>query len=156
MPLEALYTGYRQNVMAADEVLAWIKVPLPDGGRVPGSTRSPNGLTTIFRPSAWPSILHLEDGRIRARVDRRRRRRGHPGAGAPDRGLRWQGQPGLRRLRSRHAQVLRAEFEPITDMRASAAYRSEVLGNLVQRFWPGDSGPDQINLDRNPRAGETA
>jgi CO/xanthine dehydrogenase FAD-binding subunit len=27
MPLEDLYTGYRKNVMAADEVLAWIKVP---------------------------------------------------------------------------------------------------------------------------------
>jgi xanthine dehydrogenase small subunit len=27
MPLEKLYTGYRKNVMAADEVLAWIKVP---------------------------------------------------------------------------------------------------------------------------------
>ncbi len=27
MPLEALYTGYRQHVMAPDEVLAWIKVP---------------------------------------------------------------------------------------------------------------------------------
>ena len=27
LPLEHLYTGYRKNVMAADEVLAWIKVP---------------------------------------------------------------------------------------------------------------------------------
>ena len=27
LPLEQLYTGYRQNVMAPDEVLAWIKVP---------------------------------------------------------------------------------------------------------------------------------
>jgi xanthine dehydrogenase small subunit len=30
MPLEQLYTGYRKNVMAADEVLAWIKVPKPE------------------------------------------------------------------------------------------------------------------------------
>jgi xanthine dehydrogenase small subunit len=30
LPLEDLYTGYRQNVMAKpDEVLAWIKVPRP-------------------------------------------------------------------------------------------------------------------------------
>src|SRR5438105_153341 len=27
MPLEQFYTGYRKNVMAADEVVAWIKVP---------------------------------------------------------------------------------------------------------------------------------
>ncbi|MFZ3127920.1 MAG: xanthine dehydrogenase small subunit, partial [Rhodoferax sp.] len=29
LALEDLYTGYRQNVMAKDEVLAWIKVPKP-------------------------------------------------------------------------------------------------------------------------------
>src|SRR6185436_7618520 len=29
MPLEDFYTGYRKNVLAADEVLAWIKVPRP-------------------------------------------------------------------------------------------------------------------------------
>ncbi|MDP3411671.1 MAG: xanthine dehydrogenase small subunit, partial [Polaromonas sp.] len=34
MPLEQLYTGYRKNVMAADEVLAWIKVPKPEPGEM--------------------------------------------------------------------------------------------------------------------------
>ena len=29
LPLEALYTGYRQNVMAADELLVRIVVPKP-------------------------------------------------------------------------------------------------------------------------------
>ena len=29
MPLEDFYTGYRKNVLAGDEVLAWIKVPRP-------------------------------------------------------------------------------------------------------------------------------
>jgi xanthine dehydrogenase small subunit len=36
--------------------------------------------------------------------------------------------------------VLKAEFAPISDMRASAAYRREVLGNLLQRFWLEVSG----------------
>ena len=31
--------------------------------------------------------------------------------------------------------VLRQEFAPISDMRASGAYRSAVLGNLLKRFW---------------------
>ncbi|MCX7279609.1 MAG: xanthine dehydrogenase small subunit, partial [Burkholderiales bacterium] len=31
LPLEHLYTGYRSNVMAPDEVLAWIDVPRPQG-----------------------------------------------------------------------------------------------------------------------------
>ncbi len=29
LPLESFYTGYRKNVLAADEVLAWVKVPRP-------------------------------------------------------------------------------------------------------------------------------
>ncbi len=42
--------------------------------------------------------------------------------------------------------TLRAEFSPISDMRASAAYRSEVLGNLLQRYWLESQGLQQINL----------
>jgi xanthine dehydrogenase small subunit len=42
---------------------------------------------------------------------------------------------------------LRAEFQPISDMRASSAYRSEVLGNLMQRFWLESQGHEQINLE---------
>jgi xanthine dehydrogenase small subunit len=34
MPLEKLYTGYRQNVLQAGEVLAWIKVPRPTAHEV--------------------------------------------------------------------------------------------------------------------------
>ncbi|HSV47003.1 MAG TPA: FAD binding domain-containing protein [Ramlibacter sp.] len=43
--------------------------------------------------------------------------------------------------------ALRAEFQPISDMRASAAYRSEVLGNLMQRFWLESQGVTGINLE---------
>ena len=32
-------------------------------------------------------------------------------------------------------------------MRASSAYRSEVLGNLMQRFWLESQGLRQINLE---------
>ena len=32
-------------------------------------------------------------------------------------------------------------------MRASAAYRAEVLGNLMQRFWLESQGHKQINLE---------
>ena len=48
----------------------------------------------------------------------------------------------------RHAiSALRAEFSPISDMRASAAYRSEVMGNLLQRYWLESQGLQQINLE---------
>ena len=43
--------------------------------------------------------------------------------------------------------TLRAEFQPISDMRASAAYRQTVLGNLLQRFWLESQGMTAINLE---------
>jgi xanthine dehydrogenase small subunit len=48
------------------------------------------------------------------------------------------------------ADELKSEFQPITDMRASAAYRSEVLGNLMQRFWLESQGVRAINLESFP------
>ena len=42
--------------------------------------------------------------------------------------------------------ILQAEFSPISDMRASAAYRVQVLGNLMQRYWLEQQGDQQINL----------
>jgi xanthine dehydrogenase small subunit len=36
--------------------------------------------------------------------------------------------------------ILAAEFQPISDMRASAAYRSKVVGNLLLRFFLETSG----------------
>jgi xanthine dehydrogenase small subunit len=42
--------------------------------------------------------------------------------------------------------VLRAEFAPISDLRASAAYRREVLGNLLQRFWLESQGTPNVSL----------
>jgi xanthine dehydrogenase small subunit len=43
--------------------------------------------------------------------------------------------------------VLRQEFSPISDLRASNAYRVQVLGNLLQRFWLESQGARAINLE---------
>jgi xanthine dehydrogenase small subunit len=43
--------------------------------------------------------------------------------------------------------ALRAEFQPISDMRASAAYRQTVLGNLLRRFWLESQGMTTTNLE---------
>ena len=66
-------------------------------------------------------------------------------------GRRWTGE-----LANSAAQVLRDEFQPISDMRASAAYRSTVLGNLVQRFWLETQGQQGINLESFTVQGEAA
>jgi xanthine dehydrogenase small subunit len=45
------------------------------------------------------------------------------------------GRPFVEATFAAAADVLAQEFTPIDDMRASAAYRRTVLGNLLRRFW---------------------
>jgi xanthine dehydrogenase small subunit len=44
-------------------------------------------------------------------------------------------------------QQLQHEFSPISDMRASAHYRTQVLGNLLQRAWYESQGLETITLE---------
>ena len=57
-----------------------------------------------------------------------------------------QGQPWTEDTVMAAMQTLRDEFQPISDMRASAAYRHTVLGNLLRRFWLESQGVQGINL----------
>ena len=165
MPLEALYTGYRKNVIAADEVLAWIKVPLPvatDAGEVAGvgveflrvykiSKRYDDDISAV----CLALNLHIEGARVLsasigaggvAATPVRARKTEAALAGQP-----WTGETVRTAM-----QTLRAEFQPISDMRASAAYRSIVLGNLLQRFWLESQGMVSINLESFSLQGEAA
>ena len=51
---------------------------------------------------------------------------------------------------------LRAEFQPISDMRASSDYRKQVLGNLLQRFWLESQGQSDTSLADLSLTGELA
>ncbi len=146
LPLEQLYTGYRQNVMAPDEVLAWIKVPkaVPqEFSRVyKVSKRFDDDISALCLAVA----LRLEGGQIvRASI-------GVGGVAAtPVRASQTEalltGQPWTEATVQRAMQVLRREFSPISDLRASNAYRVQVLGNLLQRFWLESQGARAINLE---------
>ena len=146
LPLEQLYTGYRQNMMAPDELLAWIKVPKP----------VPQELSRVYKVSkrfdddisalCLAVALHLEGGQIvRASI-------GVGGVAAtPVRASQTEalltGQPWTQTTVQRAMLVLRQEFSPISDLRASNAYRVQVLGNLLQRFWLESQGARAINLE---------
>jgi xanthine dehydrogenase small subunit len=214
MPLEALYTGYRKNVIAADEVLAWIKVPRPcarsgspvlqtaaqpeagllhavqmRAGASGAAALSPNPLPQAGEGAGLaPSPLRGEgwgEGRREGPPDGEEFLRAYKiskrydddisavclvlnmrldegsvasiriGAGGvaavPARAVQTEaflrGQPWTQATVREAMQTLRGEFAPLSDMRASAAYRSEVLGNLLQRFWLESQGMQQINLE---------
>jgi xanthine dehydrogenase small subunit len=151
MPLENFYTGYRKNVLAPDEVLAWIKVPRP--------LTQPSAAQEFLRAykiskrydddiSAVCLVVNLElENNTVTKISI-----GAGGVAAtPARAVKTEavlrGKPWTLAAVQQATAALRAEFQPISDMRASAAYRSEVLGNLMQRFWLESQGQEQINLE---------
>jgi xanthine dehydrogenase small subunit len=146
MPLEDFYTGYRKNVLAPDEVLAWIKVPRPQPGEQLRAYKISKRFDDDISAVCLVINLAIDDGFV-SRVS--------IGAGgvaatpvravATEAALR--GKPWSLETTQQATASLRAEFQPISDMRASASYRSEVLGNLMQRFWLESQGLQQINLE---------
>lgn len=144
LPLEQLYTGYRQNVMTPAEVLTHVLVPLPAHARdEAGAEATPHFLRAYKISKRYEDdisavclglSLRLHQGTVQAV------RIGVGGVAAtPARAVQTeaalQGQPWTQATATRAAEVLRAEFSPISDMRASAAYRRDVLAALLQRAW---------------------
>ena len=177
--LENFYTGYRKNVLAADEVLGWIKVPKtgsPHPSLPPKGEGATPGLPTPSPPGGRPGWglpapdsefvrvykiskrfdddisavclaikLGIENGIVRSASI------GAGGVAAtPVRAVSTEaellGKPWTPATVQQAIATLRAEFSPISDMRASAGYRVQVLGNLLQRFWLESQGVQQINL----------
>jgi xanthine dehydrogenase small subunit len=145
IPLERLYTGYRKNLMAPDEVLAWVKVPRPRQETLRAykiSKRFEDDISAV----CLVVNLTVQDGHVT-----------NVGIGAggvaatPARAVHTEaallGQPWNQRTVEQAMAALRAEFRPIDDMRASSAYRHEVLGNLLQRFWLESQGAYPVNLE---------
>lgn len=146
LPLEQLYTGYRRNVMAPDEVLAWIKVPRATRSELSRVYKISKRFDDDISAVCLALSLHLLEGNVaQASI-------GVGGVAAtPVRAARTEaallGQPWTRDTVQHAIATLRGEFAPISDMRASAAYRVQVLGNLLQRFWLESQGVQRINLE---------
>ncbi|MBC7444442.1 MAG: xanthine dehydrogenase small subunit [Polaromonas sp.] len=146
LPLENLYTGYRQNVMAADEVLAFVKVPKAASGETLKAYKISKRFDDDISAVCLAVKLHIEHGAV-----------AHASIGAggvaatPVRASQTEafltGRPWTLATVQQAMAVLRAEFAPISDMRASGAYRTEVLGNLLERYWLESQGLRQINLE---------
>ncbi len=145
LPLEDLYTGYRQNVMAPDEVLAWIKVPKA----VPAERSRVYKISKRFEDDISAVCLALNLHIVDSVVQKASIGVGGVAA-TPVRARQTEaaltGQPWNQDTVRRIQQVLRNEFSPISDMRASAAYRSTVLGNLLQRYWLESQGLQTVEV----------
>ena len=145
--LEDLYTGYRQNCMAADELLAWVLVPAPRAGAwlraYKISKRQEDDISAVclglhLQLDAYQRVQHISIGAGGVAATPMRARQTE----AALRGQPWS----LATVQAAQA-VLLQEFSPIADMRASANYRRQVLGNLLQRFWLETQGQALVTLE---------
>jgi xanthine dehydrogenase small subunit len=155
MPLEALYTGYRKNVMAADEVLAWIKVPKATAAERARVYKISKRFEDDISAVCLALSLHIANGVVQ---------KASIGAGGvaatPKRASKTEaalvGQPWTQATVKQAMHALRTEFTPISDMRASAGYRTEVLGNLLQRYWLESQGLQVVDVQHLSLQGEAA
>ena len=146
MPVEQFYTGYRKSLLGADELLTWIKVPRPQ----PDEFLRVYKISKRFDDDISALCLALRLTLRRGRIDDISIGAGGVAA-TPARARRTEvvmaGRGWNQATIGLASTALRAEFQPISDMRASAAYRSQVLGNLLQRFWLEGQGMQNINLE---------
>ena len=147
LALEDLYTGYRQNCMAADELLAWVDVPAPRPGAwlraYKISKRQEDDISAVclaihLQLGVDQRIAHISIGAGGVAATPVRARQTEDAL----RGQSWN----LETVQKAQA-VLLQEFSPISDMRASADYRRQVLGNLLQRFWLETQGQALVTLE---------
>jgi xanthine dehydrogenase small subunit len=146
MPLEDFYTGYRKNVLAPDEVLAWIKVPKPRLSEFMRVYKISKRFEDDISAVCLAVNLQIENGVVQSASI------GVGGVAAtPVRAIKTEAIYACQTwsvATNDHAKsVLKAEFSPISDMRATSAYRTEVLGNLLQRLWLENQGAKHINLE---------
>ena len=132
--LEAFYLGYRTTLRKQNEVLSTIRIPK----RLPGtiirgykvSKRTDQDISSAYVCFR----LDLSERKIIAA------RIGVGGLAAiPTRAYMTEaalvGSEWSEGTACSAAEILRNEFSPIADMRASAGYRREIVGALLQRFW---------------------
>jgi xanthine dehydrogenase small subunit len=153
MPLENLYTGYRKNVMQADEVLAWIVVPKANNATPVQHTKCQwcevYKISKRFEDDISAVCLALD-----IHIDKAVVTHASIGVGGvaatPVRARATEkallGKPWNPQTLQDAMECLRNEFSPISDMRASSSYRREVLGNLLWRFWLESQGQADVDL----------
>ena len=144
--LEDLYTGYRTNIMRPDEILAWIKVPRPTASELLKVYKISKRFDDDISAVCLAIRLDIDGGQVKTAAI------GAGGVAAtPARARRTEaalvGHPWSEDTVMAAMDTLRQEFQPISDMRASASYRVAVLGNLLRRFWLESRGARGINLE---------
>ena len=134
LPLEDLYVGYMKKAMAADEIVAAIEVPLPRPALRFRTYKLSKRFDSDISAVCAAFAVDLEGDRIaRCRVafgGMAATPKRAPATEAALDGRRW-----TEATVRAGMEALAADYTPLTDMRASAAYRLQTAQNLLYRFY---------------------
>jgi xanthine dehydrogenase small subunit len=146
VPLDRFYTGYRQSLLAPDEVLAWVVVPRPAPEEWLAAYKVSKRQEDDISAVCLALQLHIQGGRIhQVRI-------GAGGVAAtPARAVLTEaallGQPWNEATLAKAQSVIQREFSPLSDLRASAEYRRQILSQLLRRAWLESMGHTPLRLE---------
>jgi len=134
VPLDDFYTGYMSNRLQPGEFLHSIIVPLPQPGTPVRAYKISKRFDSDISAVCGAFALHLDGDAVRsarlvfgglAAVVKR--------AAQAEAAL--QGRPWTEATLQAAVAALAQDFQPLSDHRASAAYRLQVAGSLLRRLW---------------------
>jgi len=146
IPLDHFYTGYRESVMEADEVLCWVIVPRPQSGEWLGAYKVSKRMEDDISAVSLSVQLHIQNMRITSV------RIGAGGVAAtPLRAIQTEaaliGQLWNEEALQRAQTIIQKEFSPVSDLRAGADYRRRLLAQLLRRAWLESTGHNNVRLE---------
>jgi len=144
VPLADYFTGYRETVRRPGELVRAVRVPLPTASLTALHKIAKRRFDDISSVAvAFALDLGADDDG--APVVRRARIGLGGVAAVPLRALATEraleGRPWTEEIVEHAASVLRGEGTPMSDQRASADYRSAMLGNALRRLWAESQEP---------------
>ena len=142
MLLADYFTGYRQSVLRPGELIRSVRIPLPLA-RISAFHKIAKRRFDDISSVAVALAVDVEDGVVsRARI-------GLGGVAAtPVRAVATEdaltGQPWTEDTVRRAASIMAAEGTPLDDHRASAAYRSAMLGQALLKLFAENSTLEEV------------
>jgi xanthine dehydrogenase small subunit len=139
LPLEELYLGYQKKALTPGEFIVSVRIPLPVPDTIVASYKIAKRFDQDISAVCGAYVIKLAGSRVDAA------RIAYGGMAAiPQRAKQTEialvGQPWSRETIRAAMPRLATDFQPLSDMRASADYRRLVAGNLLLRLYEEHSG----------------
>jgi xanthine dehydrogenase small subunit len=134
MPLESFYLGYQKKDLLPGEFVVGVTVPPAAPGRLLASYKVAKRIEQDISAVCGAFVVDLHDGLI---INARFAYGGM--AATPARALHAEaavmGMQWSETAIEKAAEALSADFNPLTDARGTSAYRLQIAGNMLRRFY---------------------